>query len=106
MPMSTGAQERADKGGLQEGSLEREGGSPSPRETHTLRSPRRLAAVRDNHSAGITEVEAASKMSSQGFLSSFLRSSEDSVASRGDLCQLRAVFTGDHSEPCVTCMAL
>lgn len=106
MAVSTGAQEPADKVGLQKGSLEREGGSPSPPETHILRSPRRLAAIRDNHSARITEVGAASKMSSQGFLSSFLGSSEDSVASRGDLCQLRAVFTGDHSELCVMCMAL
>lgn len=106
MAVCAGAQERADKGGLQKGSLEREGGTPSPPETHILQPPRRLAAVRDNRSAGITEVGAACKMSSQGFLSSFLGSSEDSVASRGNLCQLRAAFTEDHSELCVTCVAL
>lgn len=31
MAVCAGAQERADKGGLQKGSLEREGGTPSPR---------------------------------------------------------------------------
>lgn len=93
------------KEGCRRAALNEREAPPSP-ETHVLQSPRRLAAVRDNHSAGITDVGAACKMSSQGFLSSFLSSSEDSVASRGNLCQLRAAFTEDHSELCVTCVAL